>query len=153
MCGLFGFSDPKNSLSARQKNRLLNALACASEVRGTDATGIAYNAGGKLRIFKRPKAAHALKMLLPPQVSVCMGHTRMTTQGSECNNQNNHPFAGTVGAHCFALAHNGVLRNDGALRKEHRLPKTPIETDSYVAVQLLEQSKKICMDILIIPSI
>ena len=37
------------------------------------------------------------------------------------------------------MAHNGVLYNDDELRLRHKLPQTKIETDSYVAVQLLEQ--------------
>ncbi|UQT46789.1 hypothetical protein M5E87_16235 [Flavonifractor plautii] len=39
------------------------------------------------------------------------------------------------------MAHNGVLHNDGYLRRSLSLPKTKIETDSYIAVQLIEQKK------------
>ena len=67
----------------------------------------------------------------------------MTTQGSEKNNQNNHPFLGTTGATSFAFAHNGILYNDKELRKEKKLPITGIETDSYVAVQLIEAQNKL----------
>ena len=70
-----------------------------------------------------------------------MGHTRMTTQGNEANNKNNHPF--TSHTLNFALAHNGVLYNDRDLRRKLSLPQTPIETDSYIAVQLIEQQKAI----------
>lgn len=41
----------------------------------------------------------------------------------------------------FALAHNGVLHNDRALRKSLKLPSTKIETDSYVAVQLIQKKR------------
>ena len=75
-----------------------------------------------------------------------MGHTRMTTQGSEKRNQNNHPFPGFTGDNRFALAHNGVLFNDKALRKQYKLPVTSVETDSYIAVQLLEQYGKVDFD-------
>ena len=68
-----------------------------------------------------------------------MGHTRMTTQGSALRNENNHPFRGKAGNTNFALAHNGILYNDRTLRKEFKLPASKIETDSYIAVQLLEQ--------------
>ena len=46
----------------------------------------------------------------------------------------------------FAFAHNGVLYNDKELRTEKHLPQTQIETDSYVAVQLLEQQNKLDFD-------
>ena len=71
-----------------------------------------------------------------------MGHTRMTTQGDEKKNCNNHPFVGTSGMP-FALAHNGIIYNDKELRQERKLPDTNIETDSYIAVQLLEQQGKL----------
>ncbi|WP_243421307.1 class II glutamine amidotransferase [Pseudoflavonifractor phocaeensis] len=69
-----------------------------------------------------------------------MGHTRLTTQGSEQRNYNNHPFRGTVSDGMFSLAHNGVIRNDKTLRRKLGLPAAKIETDSYIGVQLLEQS-------------
>lgn len=68
-----------------------------------------------------------------------MGHTRMTTQGNEKFNQNNHPFPGSIDGKTFALAHNGILWNDKILKQQENLPQTSVETDSYVAVQLLEQ--------------
>ena len=54
MCCLFGFYDYGHSLSAKQKSRLVSALAVAAEARGTDATGIAYLANSHLSIYKRP---------------------------------------------------------------------------------------------------
>ena len=74
-----------------------------------------------------------------------MGHTRMTTQGNEKFNYNNHPFYGHADVN-FAFAHNGVLYNDKELRVEKHLPQTQIETDSYIAVQLIEQQGKLDFD-------
>ena len=138
MCCLFGIYDYGHSLTAAQKKRLVSALAVASEDRGTDATGIAYNHSGHLTVYKRPYPAHLMRFRLPDDAACIMGHTRMTTQGNEKHNYNNHPFEGTAGIP-FALAHNGVLYNDLTLRKDKNLPHTRIETDSYVAVQLLAQ--------------
>lgn len=139
MCCLFGLIDYRRSLSARQKNCILSILATACEARGTDATGIAYNSGGRLRIYKRPVPAHWMRFKVPEDARVVMGHTRMTTQGRASRNYNNHPFAGSARTGPFALAHNGVLYNDQYLRRSLRLPETRIETDSYAAVQLIEQ--------------
>lgn len=139
MCCLFGILDYGNTLTVRQRTKILSILASSCEVRGTDATGIAYNTDSHLTIYKRPKAAHKMWFRLPVDANVIMGHTRMTTQGNEKFNQNNHPFYGKVGGTPFALAHNGMLMNDEELQKKYRLPKTNIETDSYVAVQLLER--------------
>ena len=142
MCCLFGIYDYRGNLTASQKRRLISALATASEARGTDATGIAYNSSGRLAIYKRPWPAHLMRFRLPEDARCIMGHTRMTTQGDEKHNFNNHPFPGMADIP-FALAHNGVLYNDKELRREKKLPATKIETDSYVAVQLLEQEDKL----------
>ena len=146
MCCLFGIIDYAEKLSRRQKNHALSILSTQCEARGTDATGIAYNNGGHLCIYKRPLSAHKMHFDLPPKTSLVMGHTRMTTQGSETLNMNNHPFRGACGETHFALAHNGVLYNDHALRKQLNLSTPKIETDSYSAVQLIEQQKTLNFD-------
>ena len=146
MCCLFGLIDYGHSLTGRQKNQMLSVLASACEARGTDATGIAYNVGGTLRIYKRPVPAHRLRFRVPDTARVILGHTRMTTQGSANRNYNNHPFLGVAGKDVFALAHNGMLYNDMTLRKGLHLPRTKIQTDSYIAVQLIEQKKALNFD-------
>lgn len=115
MCCLFGLMDCGHALDTRQRTRLLSVLARESEARGTDAAGIAYNSGGKLHICKQPGPARKLRFSLPMDARVVMGHTRMATQGSAVQNQNNHPFSGKAGKTRFALAHNGVLYNDQLL--------------------------------------
>ncbi len=145
MCCLFGILDYNHSLSKRQMNRILSVLSTACEARGTDATGIAYNYNGKLRIYKRPLPAHIMRYNVPDGVSTVMGHTRMATQGSEKLNFNNHPFYGKANG-SFALAHNGVIYNDEQIRKTENLPMTYIETDSYIAVQLIESKKELSFD-------
>lgn len=134
MCCLFGILDYKQNLSLAQKNQLLRKLSITSEKRGTDATGIAYNRNGHMEIHKKPLPAHKFHLKIPYDVNVVMGHTRMTTQGNEKQNYNNHPFRGYCKDTTFSLAHNGVLYNEQKLRREFLLPKTKIETDSYVAV-------------------
>ena len=140
MCCLFGILDYGGKLSRKEKTKILSVLSVACEERGTDATGIAYNSGGDLKVYKRPLPAHLLWFKIYEDTKLIMGHTRMTTQGSEKHLPNNHPFPGKAGDITFALAHNGVLSNDKRLRRQYDLPATKIETDSYIAVQLLEAS-------------
>lgn len=146
MCCLFGILDYRNALNQAQKKHVLNVLAAACEVRGTDATGIAYNANGTMQIYKRPLPAHCMRFHVPENVNYIMGHTRMTTQGDERRNRNNHPFLGHVHGNSFALAHNGVLHNDRELRRTKKLPATKIETDSFIAVQLIERSGELSFE-------
>ena len=146
MCSLFGFLDYQGIIPHKVLRKLTQALANAAEERGTDAAGISYVKDGKVIIYKRPKPAHKLHFNPPEGTRAVMGHTRMTTQGNEKYNYNNHPFAGIAGDTSFAFAHNGVLWNDKELRKDKLIPDTHIETDSYVAVQLLQQSDKLDFD-------
>lgn len=135
MCAIFGFLDYKGIIGNSVLKRLIKALSVCAEVRGTDATGISYVNNGKMVTFKKAKPAHRVKLYFPTGTKAVIGHTRFTTQGSEKQNYNNHPFESKKG---FALAHNGVLYNDKELREKYMLPDTKIETDSYIAVQLLE---------------
>ena len=139
MCALFGWLDYHGKISPKVLQKLTQALANAAEERGTDASGISYVRDGKITIYKRPKPAHKMKFRVPAGTAALMGHTRLTTQGNQSKNFNNHPFHGFAGQE-FAFAHNGVLYNDRELRRTKKLPVTKIETDSYVGVQLLEQS-------------
>ena len=144
MCGLFGFTSYGDGM--KNLSTLTNSLAEQSAARGTDATGIAFNEGGKLKIIKDGKSAYELDFKHGDGIRAMIGHTRHSTKGSEKKNFNNHPFQGKVGGMNFALAHNGVLSNDDELRKALSLPKTKIETDSYIAAQLLMSKKTLDFD-------
>lgn len=143
MCAVFGYLDYKGKVSNAILKKLIRNLSIAAEGRGTDATGISYVNHGKVVTFKKAKPAHKVKLYFPKNTRAVIGHTRMTTQGSEKYNYNNHPFEGHCDTETFAFAHNGVLYNDAEWKAKYHLPKTPIETDSYVAVQLLEQEEQL----------
>ena len=144
MCGLFGFLNYSNN-KIKNLSDLTNSLAEQSEVRGTDATGIAFNSKGKLKILKESLPAHKIAFKHDDNILALIGHDRHSTSGFR-GVQNHHPFKGKIKDSQFALAHNGVLTNDIKLRKQLNLPKTKIETDSYIAVQLLERKKKLDFD-------
>ena len=142
MCGLCGFSNYSNK-PIKDLSALTNALAIQSAARGTDATGIAFCRSGYIHIIKDAKDASKMEFKHPDDIKALIGHTRHSTQGSEKQNRNNHPFLGKTKNIKFALAHNGVLFNDDTLRETFHLPKTRIETDSYIAVQLLEHKRQL----------
>ncbi len=142
MCCLFGFYHYGDN-KLKNLSELTNSLAREATIRGTDATGIAYCDMGELIIHKEPKSAFDMKFKHPDSVTAVMGHTRHATQGKEIFNYNNHPFSGKCKNGRFVLAHNGVLSNDKELKIKFSLPKTKIETDSYIAVQLLKFKRKL----------
>lgn len=145
MCGLYGFLNYSGQ-KIGNLSVLTNSLAEQAAVRGTDATGIAYNDKGKIVIQKEAKSAYQIKLKHPDSTVCVTGHTRHATQGNKKRNYNNHPFGGSCKNLSFALCHNGILSNDRALKEEYSLPKTKIETDSYAAVQLLEKKKVLDFD-------
>ena len=140
MCCLFGAYNYSGK-AVKSFSKITNLLAEQATVRGMDATGIAFCNQNKLVIHKEPKSAYEMNFKHPDDIVAVMGHTRHATQGSNKDNYNNHPFSGSCKNVSFALAHNGVLSNDKLLQKEYRMPKTKIETDSYIAVQLLKYKK------------
>lgn len=137
MCCLFGAVNYSGK-PLDGMNKLINALAQESTIRGMDATGISYNLDGRLIIYKKPLSAYEMEFKHLENAGVVMGHTRHTTQGNANYNPNNHPFMGWTPTNKFALAHNGVLFNDKRLQRQYGFNNTKIQTDSYVAVQLLE---------------
>ncbi|MGN0692117.1 MAG: amidoligase family protein [Oscillospiraceae bacterium] len=105
----------------------------------------------EFRIFRGTLKYNTLIATLQMVERICntamqLSDSEMTTKGSEDKNCNNHPFYGKASGVRFALAHNGVLYNDEEIRKSMRLPATSIETDSYIAVQLLEHYGEISFD-------
>ena len=138
MCGLCGVLAVKDFNGMED---LMRELLCESTVRGKDATGIACNIGKRTSICKKAVSAYKFKFKIPKNTKAVIGHTRHSTQGSCKKNYNNHPFTGRCGDTTFAFAHNGIIINDSAIQRG--LPETKIETDSYAAVQLLEQSDRL----------
>ena len=146
MCAIFGFMNYKRNQSNKLLDCLYQCLAKESEERGVDASGVAYVKNKKLIIHKKGVKASLLNFVLPHDVYVITGHTRLTTQGTEKNNYNNHPFRGKIARYDFALSHNGIIWNDKELRKKLKLPNTRIETDSYVITQLINQLKTLSLE-------
>ena len=145
MCGLAGYLH-YGKTEIKNLDVLTNALAREAAVRGTDATGIAFVEKGRLYIQKDGKPAYKMDFKHSGKVGAVTIHTRHTTCGKASRNRNNHPFCGRVGSagnSQFMLEHNGVILNEAEIKTKYNLPKTDIETDSYVAVQLLEYTKKL----------
>ena len=60
MCAIFGFVNYRRSLSRSEMKELINRLSVESEVRGKDATGIAYVKHGELKEGKTCSQGKAL---------------------------------------------------------------------------------------------
>jgi len=146
MCAILGYYnlDEKTRKSDEFKN-CLTKLFLNSEERGTDASGFAYVRNGKIKKYKKDLPANKLvesepfEKLLNNLPKILIGHCRLTTQGTEKNNTNNHPLfdkpSGT------ALVHNGVINNDDELFKKYKL-KRDGQVDSEIILKMISSYSK-----------
>lgn len=135
MCSIFG----TNKVVGKE-NLLFSVLGIAGEERGTDATGAGWLSDEKMKVMKDHIRASEFDWgEIPNEAKFFIGHTRKTTQGTEKNNYNNHPFLNKK--ENIMLAHNGIISNDKTLKKDWELDNTKIKTDSYVILQMIETAK------------
>lgn len=109
MCGIGAFQIVKGECEPAMVARVLLRLL---EVRGRDASGVAYHNKGETYIVKAAMSGSALAKQLDSDIgSTGIVHTRWATQGNPNNNKNNHPIdvGGVVGVH------NGHISNDNEL--------------------------------------
>ncbi len=131
MCGIVGYSGPNNSVGP-----IIEGLS-RLEYRGYDSAGICLKINNELQILKKEGKLDNLKSLIQekkPFSHIGIGHTRWATHGA-VTADNAHPH----GNELFAVVHNGIIENAGALKKE--LQKEGFEfksqTDSEVFLVLL----------------
>jgi glucosamine--fructose-6-phosphate aminotransferase (isomerizing) len=146
ICAIFGYLDSKQEVQYRTLKKLVRSLSIESSIRGQDSTGYGYVANGIIKVYKAPLPAKKVQFYFPAKTRSVLGHVRMATKGEPSFNENNHPFSGIAGDNGFILAHNGQIFNDDVLRISKSLPATPIKTDSYIAVQLIEKNNSLNFD-------
>ena len=84
MCAVFGLLDFEGKLTPSERLMIFKALGKTAEVRGTDATGVAYVQNGSIQIQKAPKPAHKMRWRISPEAKYLMGHTRMQYSAERC---------------------------------------------------------------------
>jgi glucosamine 6-phosphate synthetase-like amidotransferase/phosphosugar isomerase protein len=135
--GIFKINDkckPDDFIS--NNRRILSSLLLGIESRGREATGVAII--NKDKVFYTKNNVTASKFLQSNQYTQLvknmtkdtigfLGHTRLSTQGSPLNNNNNHPFVcgQTIGIH------NGSISNFRKIKSKFKL-NTVGDCDSEV---------------------
>ena len=112
MCGIIGYSGPKNPLPI-----LINGLS-RLEYRGYDSSGIAILDGANLIVEKKEGKLQVLKDHLEGKHfngNIGVGHTRWATHGVP-SDLNAHPH--TDNKKEFAIIHNGIFENYSELKDE-----------------------------------
>ena len=101
---------------------------------GMFGKGYMYRQAGAFHSVKPESVGGLTKAILDKKTSFLIGHNRLTTQGDESKNFNNHPFP----SNDWIIVHNGILNNDSELTHTHNL-QYKAETDSAVVVNLLQR--------------
>jgi glucosamine--fructose-6-phosphate aminotransferase (isomerizing) len=135
MCGIVGYVGP------RQAAPLLIGGLKRLEYRGYDSAGVALISDGRLLVEKAAGKVAQLEAQLGdavPEAVTGIAHTRWATHGAP-NTRNAHPHTDCTGA--FAVVHNGIIENAGALRaklteKGHTFAS---DTDTEVLAHLVEE--------------
>ncbi len=158
MCGIFGIVARENTISPQDLERLSNDLFLLSESRGKESAGIAISTDTAIRIFKSPFPASVMiknasyraffKETLqvkgsngraPLQHPVAMiGHSRLVTNGSQENHDNNQP----VIKDGIAAVHNGIIVNDESLWSKCPGQKRLYQVDTEVILSLIRKYLK-----------
>lgn len=144
MCGIFGVVCSSDVAADRDLTRdLAVALLRYSETRGREAVGIAVHDGHHIEVLKQggsvtdflksPKLHALLNAPRSGRVLAITGHSRLATNGTQSNVDNNQP----VITHGAVALHNGIIVNDRALAALYPQLAPQGELDSEVLAALL----------------
>lgn len=152
MCGIFGVVVSKEGKHNKKLIRsLVEDLAILSESRGKESCGFAMRSATKrsIHILKAAEPSSVLvkdKLFdryfepLKTQVEnlVIVGHSRLVTNGSHINPDNNQPFVkdGVVGVH------NGIIVNDAEIWEANPNLVRTSEVDTEAMLALMAQAIK-----------
>jgi hypothetical protein len=153
MCGIFGvINGGETSLDFADFEKVSNKLFKLSETRGKEASGLTLlptRSSKNIYVVKSPGSASALianskyKDFIAKAFNgngkemsgVAFGHTRLVTNGSQLDENNNQPVIGD-GSVCV---HNGIIVNIDDLWKKHSDLKKRSDVDSEIIVALMRK--------------
>lgn len=138
MCGIVGYIGSKSA-----KEILIEGLRCL-EYRGYDSSGVAFNADGKIKVYKAEGKLQNLENLLKKHVAetknanIGIGHIRWATHGAPTE-INAHPHTCNCGK--LVIVHNGIIENFKQLREEliKKGCKFRSQTDTETVAHLIAQ--------------
>jgi glucosamine 6-phosphate synthetase-like amidotransferase/phosphosugar isomerase protein len=137
MCGIMGYYSFSNYKPNKEKITTMFSLL---QARGRDASGFSMIRDNNLIVNKAPicssefvKSKDWQELELP---KIMILHTRMKTQGSQLNSNNNHPLYNKDG---IAIVHNGIVHNDHEIFGKN---KPDGECDSEAILSVLSTKVK-----------
>lgn len=147
MCGIWSFISKGDGFTSNEVKSIVKELFIQSETRGKEASGIAglnhsgiylYKAAipGSELIKSREFEQYWEKIEKKNSSDyILLGHSRLTTNGSEGRRDNNQPVFGES----IVTVHNGIIVNVDSLWNEHADIEREHEVDSEIFVKLFEK--------------
>jgi len=144
MCGVFGFVTSKDAFSDKIIKFRLIKLLKLSQTRGKDASGMAFTSINTVDVLKRNIRADKLIKLKEFDYVLrkhlknnednfgVIGHSRMVTNGSLNNHNNNQPVIKSG----FVIVHNGIIVNEDDLWEKYKLNRE-FEVDTEIIPAIL----------------
>ncbi|MBD5551444.1 MAG: hypothetical protein HDQ96_09740 [Lachnospiraceae bacterium] len=153
MCGIWGVSDTGASLDRRLLLKIIKELMILSETRGKDASGIAVMHDGELNVLRKAMSSHELlnelhfvkyaekNILNTGSKNIWVtGHSRLVTNGTQYNPNNNQPIAKKH----IALVHNGIIVNENKLWENMPDASKDYEVDSEAILETFNHKLSRC---------
>ena len=150
MCGIFGLIQKEET---GKSGKIIRDLFLLSESRGKEAAGFAVKTSKQIKVFKVPSPASVLvksrifkNEFIKSKENfnypfVCIGHSRLVTNGYEQFEENNQP----VVKNGMIVINNGIIVNQRELWKEYGQENRISELDSELIPAIIESelNKKI----------
>ena len=148
MCTILGSVGTVSNLPSRLRQEYHEFMSClfsCGELRGRDASGFWAWRDNHYLTEKRPIPAQDLiyrsmqwKSLRFNPPSICIAHTRSTTDGDPNVNSNNHPHIGSR----TVMVHNGMVASFESIAKHYGF-EMKTSCDSEILIHLAESKPKI----------
>jgi len=140
MCGIFGIANQNTFTDAKIRKKIADKLFVMSESRGKEAAGVAYKTKDEILIYKQALLASKLikekkyKELFKNDCQALIGHSRLVTNGTETDQDNNQPVVrkNTV------VIHNGIIVNVDVLWGHFSELKRNFEVDTEIIPALVQ---------------
>lgn len=153
MCGIWGLVGQRNT-NSHEIRTVVENLFILSESRGKEASGISGLSGGSIISLKMAEPASKLikkrafdKFMedvwnVDQECFALIGHSRLATNGSEGNNENNQP----VVTHGISTVHNGIIVNVDQLWNDNPNLNRQTELDTEVFGRMVAKEIEQGMD-------
>lgn len=144
MCGIFGFISNNNGCEKVLGKKILENLYKLSETRGKEASGLMVSNNQEIHVIKDSIPASELVKkrvynktidnFLKSDNEICaIGHSRLVTNGSAEDNNNNQPFYFSG----ISVVHNGIITNEESLWKKNLdldIKSTNLDTEIFTKI-------------------